>query len=69
MKISMTSIIQLFFILTTIIHFISTNDSLAIIGSELTGPNVCKRIEIFNLSVIVSEVVPYQEIRTVWCGK
>jgi hypothetical protein len=49
-------------------HFASA-DTTAIIGSELTGPNVCKRIENYNLSIIVSEMIPYQETRTVWCGE
>lgn len=57
------------FLIMSLMYLISADDSLAIIGSELTGPNVCKRIENYNLSVIVSEMVPYQETKTVWCGE
>lgn len=51
------------------ISSISMNDSTSVIGSDLTGPNVCKRIEEYNNSVIVAEMVPYTETKTVWCGK
>lgn len=56
-------------LMTLKISCLSADDSASIIGSDLTGPNVCKRIEQYNNSVIVSEMIPYTETRTVWCGK
>lgn len=40
-----------------------------IIGDELEGPNVCKRIITHNVTVIVAEMVPYQETKMEWCAK
>lgn len=36
-------------------------------GGELIGDNVCKRIEEYNVTVVVSESVPYQERENSWC--
>jgi len=37
-------------------------------GDELEGPNVCKRIISHNVTVVVSEMVPYQESKMEWCA-
>lgn len=42
--------------------------SAIIVGDELDGPNVCKRIDTYSVDVIVSEMVPYKEIKNVWCA-
>ena len=47
-------------------HQILADDSLSIIGDELEGANVCKRSDRYNVTVTVTEMVPYQERRTVW---
>ena len=36
-------------------------------GDELEGPNVCKRIITHNVTVVVTEMVPYQETKMEWC--
>lgn len=38
-------------------------------GEDLEGPNVCKRIIKHNVTVVVTEMVPYQEIKNEWCAK
>lgn len=38
------------------------------IGDELSGPNVCKRLEDYTVEVVVTEKKPYQERKTVWCA-
>jgi hypothetical protein len=40
-----------------------------IIGDNLDGPNVCKKIDKYNVTVIVTETIPYQEIKTEWCAQ
>ena len=47
-------------------HQILADDPLSIIGDELEGANVCKRIDRYNVTVVVTETVPYQERKTVW---
>jgi len=47
---------------------IMSDESMAIIGDDLDGPNVCKRIEPYNVTVVTTEMVPYQEIKNVWCA-
>ncbi|CAH1716292.1 unnamed protein product [Chironomus riparius] len=37
-------------------------------GDELEGPNVCKRIISHNVTVVVKEMVPYQESKNEWCA-
>jgi len=36
--------------------------------NELEGMNVCHRLEPYNDTIIVTEMVPYQEVKTVWCA-
>lgn len=62
-------LIILLVVMNLTISSLSADDSASIIGSDLTGPNVCKRIEQYNNSVIVSEMVPYTETKTIWCGE
>jgi multiple epidermal growth factor-like domains protein 10/11 len=50
-------------------HLAMANDQLAIIGDELEGPNVCKKIDKYNVTVVVAEMVPFQETKMVWCAK
>lgn len=39
-----------------------------IVGDDLEGPNVCKRIDNYNVTVVVKEMIPYQESRMEWCA-
>lgn len=50
-------------------HQSHADDALTIIGDELEGPNVCKRIDNYNVTVVVTEMVPYQESKMVWCAQ
>lgn len=36
---------------------------------DLEGPNVCRKIEHYNVTVLVTEMVPYQESKMVWCAQ
>lgn len=45
-----------------------TSEVQSIDEDELTGPNVCKRLEEYTVEVVVTERKPYQEKRTVWCA-
>lgn len=45
------------------------DDQISIIGDALEGPNVCKRIDHYNVTVVVTEMVPYQESKMVWCAQ
>jgi EMI domain len=40
-----------------------------IIGIDLEGPNVCKKIDLYNVTIIVTEMIPYKDYKTVWCAK
>src|SRR5690349_5222599 len=56
-------------LITALIHYTTADDPMSILGDELEGPNVCKRIHNYNVTVVVTDMVPYQEKRTVWCAK
>jgi hypothetical protein len=45
------------------------DETVAIIGDELEGPNVCKRIDHYNVTLVVTDMVPYQEVKNVWCAQ
>lgn len=45
-----------------------TSEVQSIDEDELTGPNVCKRLEEYTVEVTVTERKPYQERKTVWCA-
>lgn len=44
-------------------------ETVQIIGDDLEGPNVCKRIDHYNVTVVVTDTVPYQEVKSVWCAQ
>lgn len=50
-------------------HTILADEPATIVGDELEGPNVCKRIDNYNVTVVVTDMVPYQESKTVWCAQ
>ncbi|CAO1393211.1 unnamed protein product [Diamesa hyperborea] len=44
-----------------------TDETQAMIGNELVGDHVCKRVEEYNVTVVVTESVPYKERENSWC--
>lgn len=50
-------------------HTSVADDAMTIVGDELEGPNVCKRIDHYNVTVVVTEMLPYQESKMVWCAQ
>lgn len=56
-------------LLLALTHFATANDNLGILGDELEGPNICKRIDKYNVTVVVTEMVPFQEKKKVWCAQ
>lgn len=61
--------IAVFLLFTALSHHATANDPMAIVGDELEGPNVCKRIDNYNVTVVVNEMMPYQETKMVWCAQ
>lgn len=56
-------------LLVALSHLAVTEDAIAIIGDDLEGPNVCKRIEQYNVTVVVTETAPFAESKMVWCAQ
>lgn len=56
-------------LLTALSHHATADDPMSIVGDELEGPNVCKHIENYNVTVVVTEMTPYQETKMVWCAQ
>lgn len=54
-------------LLTFLLRCSLAEEAESLIGNELTGDNVCKRVEEYNVTVVVSELVPYQEKQNSWC--
>jgi multiple epidermal growth factor-like domains protein 10/11 len=50
-------------------HQALADETVSIIGDELEGPNVCKRLDLYNVTVVVTDMVPYQESKMVWCAQ
>ncbi|CAG9801343.1 unnamed protein product [Chironomus riparius] len=48
--------------------FLSDADDKIVNSDDLEGPNVCKRVVTENITVIVTEMVPYQETKIEWCA-
>lgn len=61
--------IAIIWLLAALTHHVISYDPLSIVGDELEGPNVCKRIENYNVTVLVTEMAPYQETKMVWCAQ
>lgn len=61
--------ITLILTLATLSHVLLADDHMTIVGDELEGPNVCKRIDKYNVTVVVTEMAPYQETKMVWCAQ
>lgn len=61
--------IALLVLISTLSHRATAEDAQTLIGDELEGPNVCKRIDNYNVTVVVTEMVPYQESKMVWCAQ
>lgn len=49
-------------------HVALSYNTLAIDGDDLVGPNVCKRVTTYNVSVTVQVMVPYIEVKKEWCA-
>lgn len=45
------------------------NEQFEIRGDGLKGPNVCTRIESYNVTVLVEDMEPYLEQQFVWCAQ
>lgn len=52
----------------TLSHSIHGSNVITIDGDDLVGPNVCKRVTTYNVSVTVTVMVPYTEIKNEWCA-
>lgn len=59
-------VILLIFLLKCVGYSLA-DETQAMIGSDLIGDNVCKRVEDYNVTVVVSESVPYKERQNSWC--
>ena len=66
LKMDKCRIIWLFFVVTLLVDSYA-DETIALIGDELDGPNVCKRVDIYNVTVVITESVPYQEKEQAWC--
>lgn len=49
------------------IALVKAADEIQLLDDELSGPNVCKRLEDYTVEVLVVERHPYQVRKTVWC--
>jgi hypothetical protein len=49
---------------TAYLNVISSDESF-----DINGPNVCRRVEPYNVTYIVTETIPYQETKMVWCAQ
>lgn len=56
-------------LLLALTHRTLADEVVAIIGDDLEGPNVCKRIDHYNVTVLVAALVPYEETKNVWCAQ
>lgn len=56
-------------LLTMLTQHVLAEDPLSLVGDELEGPNVCKKIDNYNVTVVVTEMAPYQETKMVWCAQ
>lgn len=56
-------------LLFALLSHVLADELMSLIGDDLEGPNVCKRIDNYNVTVVVTEMVPYQEFKTVWCAQ
>lgn len=59
--------LTIFLTTSFLLQQILADETITIVGDELDGPNVCKRIEEYKVEVVVSETVPYQDRINVWC--
>lgn len=66
-RILLTIFLTTALLLTAQIHQISADETITLLGDELEGPNVCKKIEEYTVEVVISETQPYQERSNTWC--
>lgn len=50
-------------------HQALADQPLMLVGDELEGPNVCKRIDHYNVTLLVTDMVPFQVTKNVWCAQ
>lgn len=60
--------VALILLLAALSHVLA-DDPLSLVGDDLEGPNVCKRIDNYNVTVVVTQMVPYQKTKKVWCAQ
>ncbi|CAO1410958.1 unnamed protein product [Diamesa serratosioi] len=61
------SLVILLLCLLKCLGYSLADEAEVLLGEELIGDNVCKRVEEYNVTVVVSESVPYQERVNSWC--
>uniref|UniRef100_A0A336M5K8 CSON012428 protein n=1 Tax=Culicoides sonorensis TaxID=179676 RepID=A0A336M5K8_CULSO len=61
-------IIKLLNLLSFLVIVLATSEVQNLDDDELSGPNVCKKLEEYTVEVLVTERKPYQERKTVWCA-